>query len=88
MKYTFTYKYFVHKVSINALVKKEYNVTTVKPCNKGPFFCRAFVASIERWALLKGFIKLKITALPTCHLALIQGLDLVERGTIEWFHCI
>ncbi len=60
---------------------------TVKLLNKCYPFCRAFMATIEGWPLLRGFIELKITGLCSCQLALIQGLALVQGDTIEGFHC-
>ncbi len=56
---------------------------TVTLLNKGHFYCQAFVATTEGWPLLRGFNELKITELFSCSLALIQGLALVQGGTIQ-----
>ncbi len=53
---------------------------TMKLLNKGHSFCKAFVAIIHGWPLLRGFILLKITGLHSCHLALIQGVALVQES--------
>ncbi len=52
----------------------------VKLINNGHPFCKAFVATLKGWPLLRGFIYLKITGLRSCHLSLIQGLALVQGG--------